>query len=126
MEKFYFTKDHEYVRLEGDGTAYVGISDYAQSELGEIVFVDIPTVGEEVKQFNAFGSIEAVKTVADLNMPLTGCIEEFNENLESTPELVNNDPLGEGWIVRISVDNENDELGALMNAEEYLNYIQTL
>ena len=126
MDKIYFTKEHEYVRLEDNGTAYVGISDYAQSELGEIVFVDIPTVGEEVKQFNTFGSIEAVKTVADLNMPLTGRVEEFNENLESTPELVNNDPLCEGWIVRIIVDNENDELGSLMNEEEYKEYIATL
>ena len=126
MKNIYFTKDHEYVRLEGDGIAYVGISDYAQSELGEIVFVDIPTVGEEVKQFNVFGSIEAVKTVADLNMPLTGRVEEFNENLESTPELVNNDPLDEGWIVRISVNKDSDELGALMNAEEYKEYIKTL
>lgn len=126
MENIYFTKEHEYVRLEDNGTAYVGISYYAQSELGEIVFVDIPTVGEEVKQFNVFGSIEAVKTVADLNMPLTGCVEEFNENLESTPELVNNDPLGEGWIVRIIVDKENDELGSLMTEEEYKKYITTL
>ncbi len=126
MDKIYFTKDHEYVKFNEDGTVHVGISDYAQSELGEIVFVDIPTVGEEVKQFNTFGSIEAVKTVADLNMPLTGRVEEFNENLESTPELVNNDPLCEGWIVRIIVDNENDELGSLMNEEEYKEYIATL
>ena len=126
MDKIYFTKDHEYVKFNEDGTVYVGISDYAQSELGEIVFVDIPTVGEEVKQFNTFGSIEAVKTVADLNMPLTGRVEEFNENIESTPELVNNDPLGEGWIVRIIVDKENDELSSLMNKEEYKDYIATL
>lgn len=126
MDKIYFTKDHEYVKFNEDGTVHVGISDYAQSELGEIVFVDIPTVGEEVKQFNTFGSIEAVKTVADLNMPLTGRVEEFNENIESTPELVNNDPLGEGWIVRIIVDKENGELGSLMNEEEYKEYIATL
>ena len=126
MDKIYFTKDHEYVKFNEDGTVHVGISDYAQSELGEIVFVDIPTVGEEVKQFNTFGSIEAVKTVADLNMPLTGRVEEFNENLESTPELVNNDPLGEGWIIRIIVDKENDELSSLMNEEEYKEYIATL
>lgn len=126
MDKIYFTKDHEYVKFNEDGTVHVGISDYAQSELGEIVFVDIPTVGEEVKQFNTFGSIEAVKTVADLNMPITGRVEEFNENIESTPELVNNDPLGEGWIVRIIVDKENDELSSLMNEEEYKEYIATL
>ena len=126
MDKIYFTKDHEYVKFNEDGTVHVGISDYAQSELGEIVFVDIPTVGEEVKQFNTFGSIEAVKTVADLNMPLTGRVKEFNENLESTPELVNNDPLGEGWIIRIIVDKENNELSSLMTEEEYKEYIATL
>ena len=126
MDKIYFTKDHEYVRLEDNGTAYVGITDYAQSELGEIVFVDIPTVGEEVKQFNTFGSIEAVKTVADLNMPITGCVEEYNEELENHPELVNEDPYGDGWIISINVNEASDEFGSLMNEEEYKEYIATL
>ena len=126
MDKIYFTKDHEYVRLEDNGTAYVGITDYAQSELGEIVFVDIPTVGEEVKQFNTFGSIEAVKTVADLNMPITGCVEEYNEELENHPELVNEDPYGDGWIISINVNEASDEFGSLMNEQEYKAYIATL
>lgn len=126
MEKIYFTKEHEYVKFNEDGTIHVGISDYAQSELGEIVFVDINTVGEEVGQFETFGSIEAVKTVADLNMPITGCVKEYNEELENHPELVNEDPYGDGWIVRISVDEASDELGSLMTEEEYKEYIASL
>ena len=126
MDKIYFTKDHEYVKFNEDCTVHVGISDYAQSELGEIVFVDIPTVGEEVKQFNTFGSIEAVKTVADLNMPITGCVEEYNEELENHPELVNEDPYGDGWIISINVNEASDEFGSLMNEEEYKEYIATL
>lgn len=126
MGKLYFTKEHEYVKFNDDDTIYVGISDYAQSELGEIVFVDIPTVGEEIKQFETFGSIEAVKTVADLNIPITACIEEFNENLESHPELVNNDPYNEGWIVRITQAGDDNELDGLMTEEEYKEYIKSL
>ena len=96
-KNYLYTKDHEWVRIYGD-EAVVGITDYAQSELGEIVFVDVPSVGEGVNQFEVFGSIEAVKTVADLNMPITGSIKEFNERLDSEPELVNNDPYGEGCL----------------------------
>ena len=92
-----YTKDHEWIRLEGE-EAFVGITDYAQSELGEIVFVDINTVGETVGQNEVFGSIEAVKTVSDLNMPVTGEVLEVNEALNDQPELVNNDPYGEGWM----------------------------
>ena len=112
-----YTKDHEWIRLEGD-QAYVGITDYAQSELGEIVFVDINTVGETVGQDEVFGSVEAVKTVSDLNMPVTGEVLEFNETLNAQPELVNNDPYGEGWMIKIAV-KDVAEMDSLLDAEGY-------
>ena len=112
-----YTKDHEWIRLEGD-QAYVGITDYAQSELGEIVFVDINTVGETVGQDEVFGSVEAVKTVSDLNMPVTGEVLEFNETLNDQPELVNNDPYGEGWMIKIAVKDVT-EMDSLLDAKGY-------
>ena len=112
-----YTSEHEWIRVEGD-EAYVGITDYAQSELGEIVFVDVPTEGETVGQGEVFGSIEAVKTVSDLNMPVTGEVLEINGALDAQPELVNNDPYGEGWIIRISV-KDPAELDNLMDAAAY-------
>lgn len=116
-EGLFYTKDHEWIRIEGD-EAYVGITDYAQSELGEIVFVDVPSVGDGLAQFDTFGSIEAVKTVADLNMPMTGNVEEFNERLDNEPELVNDDPYGDGWIIKISLDDPR-EVANLLDAEQY-------
>jgi len=112
-----YTSEHEWIRVEGD-EAFVGITDYAQSELGEIVFVDVPTVGETVGQGEVFGSIEAVKTVSDLNMPVTGEVLELNAELDSAPELVNNDPYGKGWIIRIAVKDAS-ELDKLMDAKTY-------
>ncbi len=112
-----YTSDHEWIRVEGQ-EAYVGITDYAQSELGEIVFVDVPTVGEIVAKDETFGSIEAVKTVSDLNIPVTGEVLEFNETLNDHPELVNNDPYGEGWIVKIAI-KEAAELDTLLDAAGY-------
>lgn len=112
-----YTKEHEWIRVEGD-VAYVGITDYAQSELGEIVFVDVDSVGETIEQGAVFGSVEAVKTVSDLNMPATGEVLEFNEALNDQPELVNNDPYGEGWMVKITV-NDPAELENLLDAEGY-------
>lgn len=112
-----YTSEHEWIRVEGD-EAYVGITDYAQSELGEIVFVDVPTVGETVGQGEVFGSIEAVKTVSDLNMPVTGEVLEINGALDVQPELVNNDPYGDGWIIKISV-KDAAELDNLMDASAY-------
>lgn len=112
-----YTSEHEWIRVEGD-EAYVGITDYAQSELGEIVFIDVPTEGETVAQGEVFGSIEAVKTVSDLNMPVTGEVLEINGALDAQPELVNNDPYGEGWIIRISV-KDPAELDNLMEAAAY-------
>ena len=116
-EDLLYTKDHEWVRIEGD-EATVGITDYAQSELGEIVFVDVPTIGESIQQFDVFGSIEAVKTVADLNMPMSGTIIEFNDIIDSAPEVVNNDPYGDGWIIKISLDDPR-EVTNLLTHKQY-------
>ena len=112
-----YTSEHEWIRVEGN-EAFVGITDYAQSELGEIVFVDVNTVGETVAQGDVFGSVEAVKTVSDLNMPVSGEVLEFNEALNDQPELVNNDPYGEGWMVKITV-NKPAELDSLLDADGY-------
>ena len=112
-----YTSEHEWIRVEGN-EAFVGITDYAQSELGEIVFVDVNTVGETVAQGEVFGSVEAVKTVSDLNMPVSGEVLEFNEALNDQPELVNNDPYGEGWMVKITV-NDPAELDSLLDAAGY-------
>ena len=112
-----YTQEHEWIRVEDD-KAFVGITDYAQSELGEIVFLDVDTVGETIGQGEVFGSIEAVKTVSDLNMPATGEVLAFNENLNDHPELVNNDPYGEGWIIQINVQDAA-ELDKLMDAATY-------
>ena len=116
-ENIRYTSEHEWIRVEGD-VAYVGITDYAQSELGEIVFIDVPTLGETLGQGEVFGSVEAVKTVSDLNMPVSGEVLEINEALDAQPELVNNDPYGEGWMIKISVPNPA-ELDTLMNAAAY-------
>lgn len=112
-----YTKEHEWIRVEGD-VAYVGITDYAQSELGEIVFVDINTEGETVNQNEVFGSVEAVKTVSDLNMPVTGEVLEVNETINDQPELVNNDPYGEGWMIKIQMA-DYAELDTLLDAAAY-------
>ena len=112
-----YTKEHEWIRVEGE-EAYVGITDYAQSELGEIVFVDINTEGEVVAQDEVFGSVEAVKTVSDLNMPVEGEVLEVNETINDQPELVNNDPYGEGWMIKIRIANPA-ELDTLLDAAGY-------
>ncbi len=112
-----YTKDHEWIRVEGDA-AYIGITDFAQGELGDIVFIDVDTVGESMDKEEVFGSIEAVKTVSDMYLPVSGEILEFNEQLEDAPETVNSDPYGEGWIIKVKVSNA-DELGELLSADEY-------
>lgn len=112
-----YTKEHEWIRVEGE-VAYVGITDYAQSELGEIVFVDINTEGEVVAQDEVFGSVEAVKTVSDLNMPVEGEVLEVNETINDQPELVNNDPYGEGWMIKIRMIDPA-QLDTLLDAEGY-------
>ena len=111
------TSEHEWIRVEGN-EAFVGITDYAQSEFGAIVFVDVNTVGEKVPQGQAFGPVQAVKTVSDLNMPVSGTVLEFNEALNDQPELVNNDPYGEGWMIKVTVDNPA-ELDTLLDAAGY-------
>lgn len=116
-EDIRYTSEHEWIRVKGD-EAFVGITDFAQSELGEIVFIDVPTLGETIGQGEVFGSIEAVKTVSDLNMPVSGEVLEINEALDAQPELVNNDPYGEGWIIRIAVKDAS-ELDKLMDAQAY-------
>ena len=116
-KKFKFTKDHEWLNLQGD-LAIVGITDYAQSQLGDIVFVEMPELSTNLTASESFGAIEAVKTVADLFAPVSGEVIEINENLDSSPDLVNSDPYNEGWIVKLKIDN-NDEINELMNYDEY-------
>jgi glycine cleavage system H protein len=112
-----YTKDHEWVKIEGD-VATVGITEFAQSELGDIVYVEIETVGETIDQEEVFGSVEAVKTVSDLFMPLSGEIIEFNENLESNPELVNSDPYGEGWMIKVKISDAS-QVDSLLDSDAY-------
>ena len=112
-----YSNDHEWVRVEGN-EAFVGITDFAQGQLGDIVFVDVPTVGESLGQNEVFGSIEAVKTVSDAFLPVSGEILEFNEALENDPALVNKDPYGEGWIIKVNMANPA-EVGTLLSADDY-------
>ena len=116
-----YTKDHEWVLIE-ENIATIGITNFAQSELGDIVYVEVETEGENIEKEEVFGSIEAVKTVSDLFMPLSGEITSFNEELETQPELVNSDPYGDGWIIKIEFSNKS-ELEDLLNAEAYQNSI---
>jgi len=112
-----YTKDHEWIRLEGD-EAIVGITDFAQHELGDIVYVEIETLGQQLKAGDVFGTVEAVKTVSDLFLPVDGSVTEVNPNLNSNPELVNSDPYGEGWMAKVKLSNAAD-FESLMNAEAY-------
>jgi len=112
-----YTKDHEWIRLEGD-EAFIGITDFAQHELGDIVYVEIETVGQQLKVGDVFGTVEAVKTVSDLYLPVNGAVTEVNPKLNSNPELVNNDPYGEGWMAKVKLSNASD-IESLMNAEAY-------
>ena|ERR1700744_5080064 len=116
-----YTKDHEWIRVEGND-AYIGITDFAQRELGDIVYIDIAAKGEEVKQNEVFGTVEAVKTVSDLFMPVTGIINETNPLLDGQPELVNTDPYGDGWMVKISLTNPAD-VDDLLSAANYMDII---
>ena len=116
-----YTKDHEWIRVEGN-TAVVGITDFAQGELGDIVFVEIETVGESVAKEEVFGTIEAVKTVSDLFMPVSGKVIEVNAALETTPELVNKEPYAGGWMIKIEMSNPS-EIAELLNAKQYAELI---
>ncbi|MBU6119656.1 glycine cleavage system protein GcvH [Hymenobacter artigasi] len=113
----HYTKDHEWIRVEGD-VAYVGITDHAQKELGDIVYVDIDTLDKDVAQHEVFGTVEAVKTVSDLFSPITGTVLEVNDKLGDAPETVNSDPYGDGWMVKISIAKP-EELAELLSAETY-------
>lgn len=113
-----YTKDHEWLRPNSDGTAIVGITEFAQSELGDIVFVEINEIGEELDQDEVFGTVEAVKTVSELFLPVQGTVMEINEKLKDNPELVNEDPYGDGWMVKIKMSNP-DDAGTLLSADEY-------
>lgn len=110
-----YTKDHEWIKIDGT-TATIGITDFAQSELGDIVYIDITTVGKEVNEHQVFGSVEAVKTVSDLFMPITGKVLEFNTKLDTSPEKVNADPYGEGWMVKVEVKGSTS---GLLTADQY-------
>ena len=116
-----YTKEHEWLRVEGE-VVLVGITDYAQSELGEIVFVEVETVGEILSEGDVFGTIEAVKTVSDLYLPIGGEILEFNEELEDAPELINDDPYAKGWIIKVAA-TDIAQIENLLSAEEYKNLI---
>lgn len=116
-----YTKDHEWVKIDGD-TAIVGITHFAQGELGDIVYVDVDTLNDTIEKDEVFGSVEAVKTVSDLMMPLTGEVTAFNEALEDEPEKVNSDPYGEGWMIKVSFSDAS-EIDKLLSAEEYIELI---
>ena len=120
-ENLKYTKDHEWVKIEGN-IATIGVTDFAQSELGDIVFVEIETLDEELDAEEVFGSVEAVKTVSDLFMPLGGNVIEINENIESSPELVNSDPYGKGWMIKIEIKDAS-EIENLLSFEAYSNLI---
>ena len=116
-KKLKYTKDHEWLSLDGE-VATVGVTDFAQSELGDIVYVEVETLDEMLEKEEVFGTVEAVKTVSDLFMPISGEVIEFNEKLETNPEVVNEDPYGEGWMIKIKVSDEN-ELNELLSSDEY-------
>ena len=117
-----YTKEHEWVKIS-DGVAYIGITEFAQSELGDIVFVDVDTLNEELDQEEVFGTIEAVKTVSDLFMPISGKVDSFNIELEDSPELINDDPYNKGWIISVS-DFDESELEALLSADDYKKLVE--
>ncbi len=116
-----YTKDHEWIKVDGD-VAYIGITDFAQGELGDIVYIDIPSLGKEVEKDEVFGTVEAVKTVSDLFMPVSGTVIEINPALDKQPELVNSDPYGEGWMVKVTLKGDAD-INSLLSADSYTELI---
>ena len=124
-ENLYYTKEHEWLKVQGD-TAIMGITDYAQKSLHEIVFVDLPEVGRKVKQMESIGTVESVKAVSEIYTPISGEIIEVNTELSEKPELVNQDPYGKGWIAKIQPENLEKELKNLMTPQEYKEHLKTL
>ncbi|MEO8117457.1 MAG: glycine cleavage system protein GcvH [Bacteroidota bacterium] len=121
-ENLKYTKDHEWIRMDGEENALIGITDFAQGELGDIVYVDISTIGNELAEGELFGTVEAVKTVSDLFMPVSGTVLEVNPALEKEPELVNTDPYEKGWMIKIKIKNKAD-LDGLMDVASYQNLV---
>ena len=122
-ENLLYTEDHEWVKVEGD-EAYIGITDFAQKELGDIVFVEVETVEEDLDKGEAFGTIEAVKTVSDMFMPVAGTVLELNDKIENEPEIINKDPYGDGWIIKVKIADTSD-LDALLDLEAYKSNIES-
>ena len=122
-EELKYTKDHIWVKAEGD-TAVIGLSDYAQNELGDIVFVELPETGSKVTKGESFGTVESVKSVSDIVAPVNGEVVEFNQTLEDTPETINSDPYGEGWVIKISISNAG-ELGELLDHAAYTEFTES-
>ena len=125
-EGLYYTEEHEWLKVLDDGNALMGITDYAQKQLHEIVYVELPEVGKEVEQMDVLGAVESVKAVSDVYSPISGTIIEVNETLLDSPELLNEDPYGEGWIAKIKPKNLDAELKKLMTAEKYKKHIEAL
>lgn len=122
-ENLKYTKDHEWVKVDGD-EVLIGITDYAQNELGDIVFIEIETEGETLEKEEVFGTVEAVKTVSDIYMPVSGEVTEVNPKLEDSPEVVNKDPYGEGWLIKVKINNQS-ELDDLLSADKYKELIES-
>lgn len=122
-EDLKYSKDHEWIKIEGD-TATIGITDFAQSELGDIVYVEVETIDETLEREEVFGTVEAVKTVSDLLLPLEGEIVEFNESLEDEPEKVNSDPYGEGWMIKMKFSNKS-QVEDLLSAQDYQKFLDS-
>jgi glycine cleavage system H protein len=120
-ENLYYTKEHEWVRVEAENIAYVGITEFAQGELGDIVYVEVETIGKTLEKNDVFGTVEAVKTVSDLFLPVAGTILELNEGLNNEPELVNSDPYGQGWMIKMKIRN-TDDLKELLSATAYAEF----
>jgi glycine cleavage system H protein len=119
-----YTKDHEWIKKENDNEATIGITDYAQGELGDIVYVEVETEGDSFEKGETFGTVEAVKTVSDLILPVSGEVVEYNSKLEDAPETINSDPYGEGWIIKVKISNEK-EFEELMSADDYKKMIES-
>jgi glycine cleavage system H protein len=117
-----YTEDHEWVRIDSGNIAYVGITDFAQSELGDLVYVEVETIGKTVDAHTVFGTVEAVKTTSDLFMPIRAKVLEFNADLDGSPDLINQDPYGKGWIIKVEIQDAGD-LAGLMNAEAYKSFV---